>query len=315
MNGSGPLRLDWIGQPDELTCGPTCLAMLHGGIASRHGFEGFVDVASIAAMCATDATNGTTHEGMAVGVRGLGLAAKTCFGRDAFARAWDSALAEDKPLLLRTLTRCVPHWIVALPIQSGAEILDPWLGRLRLDMAAIETSVSPRGYETWTVDHEVRPRALRVVSAVHFKEEAVCLMAGEFQRLMDEDLAQYLDTVVDWHLSRALLVDDRVVGAYLLSEREATSLAGVDLPEGLEGLRPVEGVALALDPSERGNGYGRLLRDLPRALGFEMVWGQQHKALGNLQHWLRHRRLIGDTGESWVTAAALGEAPIPALRL
>lgn len=144
-----------------------------------------------------------------------------------------------------------------------------------------------------------------MLPAAHFHQEVIEVMAGEFQRLMEGDLGAYLDEVVDWELSQALLVDDRVVGAYLLAERDPDSLPGVEVPDDLRGLRAVEGVALATVDAERGNGYGRLLRHLPGAMGFEMVWGQQHKALGNLEPWLRHRRLIGDTGESWVTARAL----------
>lgn len=67
----------------------------------------------------------------------------------------------------------------------------------------------------------------------------------------------------------------------------------------------VEGVALGLKKAYRGQGLGRKLIDLPRTLGYHYVWGEQHFALSNIEHWLTRRRLVLKRQSYYVTAEVL----------
>lgn len=63
------------------------------------------------------------------------------------------------------------------------------------------------------------------------------------------------------------------------------------------GLRGVEGVALAVDPTHRGKGAGRLLREHSYTLDYDYIWGMQFKSLNNLDNWLKSgRELIYESG-------------------
>lgn len=121
-----------------------------------------------------------------------------------------------------------------------------------------------------------------------------------------EHMAAYLRGVVDWNLSRKLTVDGRLVGAYLLGSAQLPeSVEGCVIHGDLEafrGLRGLQGIALLVDPAERGRDYGRMLRSLPSKMDIDYIWGQQLKSIGNLDAWRQHRELIADCGSVWVTA-------------
>lgn len=309
-----PLKLGWAEQPDDITCGPTCVAIVAAGIATRHGKRPFEDVLGVAAMCGTNETVGTIPEGVRPTLAGLGVHAVRTTGREAFEAALAESDALGRPLLLRTMTLGVKHWVVATGEREGdlRRVLDPWLGDLRLRADEIEALVSPREHETWTVDPDREPRELGIGTARSWKDEATALLAERFAHLVPGSFGRYLDAKADWDLSRALVVDGRLAGVYLLREGDASGHVGT-LPSEMEGLRTVEGVALAVAPWAQGTSYGRLLRDQPRALGFEAVWGLQHKSLGNLDRWLAHRALLGETQGCWVTGRTLPPpAPVPA---
>jgi hypothetical protein len=54
-------------------------------------------------------------------------------------------------------------------------------------------------------------------------------------------------------------------------------------------------VALVVKDMERGSGIGSKLKDYTRTLGVDYVWGIQYKDLGNLQQWLRRRKLAAES--------------------
>jgi predicted NAD-dependent protein-ADP-ribosyltransferase YbiA (DUF1768 family) len=93
--------------------------------------------------------------------------------------------------------------------------------------------------------------------------------------------------------------DDKILGVYLLGDTQLTDY--VDAPK-YEGLRGVEGVLLSVDSSIRGLGYGNKLKDYPKTLGYDYIWGQQFKGLNNLNDWLKRRELIATTSEVYITA-------------
>ena len=110
----------------------------------------------------------------------------------------------------------------------------------------------------------------------------------------------YLKGVTNWDISAMLTTDDdKILGVYLLGDTQLTYY--VDAPK-YEGLRGVEGVLLSVDSSIRGLGYGNKLKDYPKTLGYDYIWGQQFKGLNNLNDWLKRRELVATTSEVYITA-------------
>lgn len=83
---------------------------------------------------------------------------------------------------------------------------------------------------------------------------------------------------------------DQVVGGYFLSRQGLP--AEIAREHNLENLRGVEGVALFLLPEFRGSGIGRLLREIPKSLGVDYIWGQHFKDLNNLKNWTDYGRQV-----------------------
>ena len=110
----------------------------------------------------------------------------------------------------------------------------------------------------------------------------------------------YLKGVTNWDISAILTTDDgKILGVYLLGDTQINDF--VEAPK-YEGLKGVEGVLLVIDSSIRGLGYGNKLKDYPRTLGYDYIWGQQFKGLNNLKDWLKRRELVATTDEVYVTA-------------
>jgi len=105
---------------------------------------------------------------------------------------------------------------------------------------------------------------------------------------------------INWRHS-ALLIDDqdKIRGVYILGNHQLPSEFVQYKYVGLVG---VEGVLLAVDESIRGQGYGNMLKDYPKTLGYGYIWGQQFKGLNNLNDWLKRRELVGTTDSVYITA-------------
>jgi len=124
-----------------------------------------------------------------------------------------------------------------------------------------------------------------------------------FEHVMDAtNFYQYIRHLanVNWDES-ILLVDDenKIMGVYLLGRHQINSMI---MAKDYIGLKGVEGVLLCVDETLRGQGYGNQLKDHPRTLGYDYIWGQQFRALGNLNDWLKRRELVGETEYVYITA-------------
>ncbi len=299
-------------QPDGITCGPTCLTMVAEALG-RGRFD--LDVHNVASMCGTNPETGTTHEGVAKALSGLGVDAARTLGRDAAVGALRGAGPGDM-VLCRTLTNGMKHWVLAVPGGPDVfEVHDPWLGRRLLGLDWVLRLVAPRGHEVWAVGGEQRPHHVAVGPLVAdgdvgtAVEEALAVCRPAFGR-WSPNLRAHLGDVVQWEASRAVRVDGRVVGVYLLNEDSVLDRRFPE-PEAdlLRSGRTVEGVALAVLEGFRGRGYGRLLRDEPARLGYDHVWGMAMHELRNAEAWRKHRRVVERTTTHTVTAARL-EGPV-----
>ena len=103
-----------------------------------------------------------------------------------------------------------------------------------------------------------------------------------------------------WDISVILLDDeDKIMGLYLLGNSQLDSLT---LNEKYVKLKGIEGVLLVVDEEIRGQGWGDKLKDYPKTLDFDYIWGQQLKTLNNLEYWLKRRELITETKSVYITA-------------
>ena len=100
---------------------------------------------------------------------------------------------------------------------------------------------------------------------------------------------------------KILLVDDEnnIKGVYILGGNQLNSIVTAKDYKDLNG---VEGVLLCVDETLRGQGYGNKMKDYPKTLGYDYIWGQQFKDLDNLNDWLKRRVLVGETQYVYITA-------------
>ncbi len=129
-----------------------------------------------------------------------------------------------------------------------------------------------------------------------------------FKHVTDKD---YFFAIVaqetNWDLSIMLTQEDTLMGLYLLGDKQVSSLIGKSEYDSLKG---VEGVLLAVDSSMRGLGWGNKLKDIPKTLGFDYIWGQQLKSLKNLPDWLKRRVLVGETDSVYITLETFNKEKI-----
>jgi hypothetical protein len=122
-----------------------------------------------------------------------------------------------------------------------------------------------------------------------------------FNHLMGKySYEEYLKSVTNWDIS-AMLVNDnnKILGVYLLGNLQITDMVEAPKYDNLVG---VEGVLLVIDSSLRGLGYGNKLKNYPKSLNVDYIWGQQFKGLKNLDDWLKRRELVATTSEVYITA-------------
>lgn len=112
----------------------------------------------------------------------------------------------------------------------------------------------------------------------------------EFERHLHDSWA-YITKNTDWSISFKALDGTKIVGVYALGNNQIAS--EFDLPDYRER-KGVEGVALAVLPEYKGTGVGRQLIEAPRKLGRDYVWGSALRALSNVQHWAKRRKIVGE---------------------
>jgi hypothetical protein len=90
--------------------------------------------------------------------------------------------------------------------------------------------------------------------------------------------------------------DDEVIGFYFLSPKNLPSKGEIK-----KGMRGIEGVGLGIFPEHKDLGIGKMMIEYPKNLGFDYIWGMQFKQLGNIQDWLKRRKIYSDEGNVYIT--------------
>jgi GNAT superfamily N-acetyltransferase len=153
---------------------------------------------------------------------------------------------------------------------------------------------------------ETASSTIEPISYPNDEDDILEIMVSVFSAHMSEDaLIGYLNHATDWNLSKKLVYNGKIIGCYLFGEGDIEQLVSnckhIDLSP-FEGLHGIEGIAVAVLPEYRGTGLGNKLKDLPKHMGYDYVYGQQLKSLNNLEDWLKRRFLVADCGGVWVTA-------------
>jgi hypothetical protein len=119
---------------------------------------------------------------------------------------------------------------------------------------------------------------------------------------INESLLKFLIETVNWDISFTAEQDGKIVGFYLLGERklsEAIAAENAVLHEDLsryDSMRGIEGVALGVIPEFRKTGLTEKLKQQVKTIpDVDFIYGMQYKSLGNLDYWLRSRRLIAES--------------------
>jgi hypothetical protein len=103
----------------------------------------------------------------------------------------------------------------------------------------------------------------------------------------------------NWDLSLMLVDENDVLkGCYLFGDQQVDSIIDTDDFKDMKG---IEVILLAVDKEIQGQGWGNKLKDYPKTLKFDYIWGQQLKTLGNLKDWLKRRYLYAETDGVYIT--------------
>jgi len=145
------------------------------------------------------------------------------------------------------------------------------------------------------------------------KDQVMQIMIEAFSHVMPPAaIVQYTNAVTNFKKSIVVAKGDEIVGVYLFGNRqlstgitdEKPSKVLVDIEE-YNRKTGMEGVALAVKKEYQGTGIGSKLKDYTKTLDVDYVWGLQLKGLGNLQQWLKRRKLAAETSGMYITVEDL----------
>ena len=141
------------------------------------------------------------------------------------------------------------------------------------------------------------------ISYINAKEKEICLKIFEqaFPQYNRNDYIKYFEDTVNWEKSLKAVSEGQMVGIYLLGERpledaikEENAVPKEDLSD-YKNKKGLEGVALAVLPEYQKTGIGKKLKNAVENLPYDYLYGLQYKKLGNLEHWIKSRRVVAES--------------------
>lgn len=206
-------------QPDGYSCGPTCLKM----ILEMDQSNG-LSIDDIKNIVGTDDIKGTTLEDMIVGLKHLNIRYEypRLGNQETAIKYLNDSLAEGNPVILRTLTMGIKHWIIVDNFDGEYySIKDPWLGKIKYDVDDIVGIWEPRNFDCLKIlkQNDSTPTIRPYVK--NDREQVNNLLIESFSHLMNtESLIKYIDAVVNYNMSIVVELNSRIIGAYLLGDRQ-----------------------------------------------------------------------------------------------
>lgn len=303
-------------------CGPTCIKM----VATALGVGRQLTLNDIIDACGSDPTTGTDDKKMEKGMAAAGVPFKVGAARTPEELA--TSLEAGHMIILRTLTRGIKHWIILYKFDGQRfHVQDPWLGPLSYTPEEVVNIWKPRDYFYFEVSRTMEQRVdhyqlatYAMLKSMNESQERGNLLfvnaTGEIMPALEKAMmdvfpkqagwvVEYSKEAMDPQLSVVVLEGHEVIGFYIVGRRSVgEGTQGMKQLEDLSGYqdkRGVEGIALGVVSSARGKGIGNRLKDYPKHLGVEYVWGLQMRSLNNLKDWLKRRRLVAESPECYAT--------------
>jgi hypothetical protein len=279
-------------QPNGISCGPTCIMMAYEALPTN-GLEHY-SIIEISNLCGTDSIVGTPPERLEKGLDALNMNYRHHLDLQEPFKDLKLVLDNGNLPILRTFTHGIPHWIIV----SGYEddlyyINDPWQGEITYTQEELNSIWVGRKYEFYEIEMYITK-----IGITSIELDNIIIWAFPFFKkiITNKEFREILIEATCLNKS-VMLIDknNRILGAYLLGDTQ------LNHPNYFR-LIGVEGVMLAVDESIRGNGWGSKLKDFPKTLGVDYVWGYQDKGLNNLNEWLKRRELIRESNRVYVTA-------------
>ena len=245
-------------------------------------------------LCGTDSITGTPPDRLEKGMNALGMNYIHHVNSEEPFQHLKTVLDNGNIPIVRTFTHGIPHWIIISGYEDDSYYInDPWQGEIRYTQEQLNDVWVGRHYEFYEVEMLVIKQGIP-------KERLKEIMEWSFPyftHVIDEG---YFNIVVEnqTDLKKSAIIVDRnnkIRGAYLIGNHQLRHL-------DYKHLKGVEGVLLAIDESIRGKGWGNRLKDYPKTLGVDYIWGQQAKGLNNIKDWLKRRELINESGGVYITA-------------
>ena len=138
-------------QPDEITCGPTCVKM----ILDHLGFYDSLGIEEIAGLCDTSPETGTTDAGFIKGFDALGLSwtRPVISGQaESTLDALRTSLASGNLVLLRTLVEGMKHWVIAYGYtENGFQVACPLEGAAHYANDTLHGSWAARDHDCFVI--------------------------------------------------------------------------------------------------------------------------------------------------------------------
>lgn len=251
-------------------------------------------IIDICDLCGTDSITGTPPERLEKGMNALGMHYTHHINSDKPFQHLKIILDKGNLPMLRTFTHGIPHWIIISGYENDKYYTnDPWQGEITYSEEELTTIWIGRHFEFYEVEMLVIKQGIP-------KERINEIMKWSFPyftHVIDEGFFQIVVEGQTDLKKSAMIVDkdDNILGVYLIGNNQLRNLDFHDL-------KGVEGVLLAIDESIRGRGWGNRLKDYPKTLGVDYIWGQQAKGLNNIKDWLKRRELINESGGVYITA-------------
>lgn len=278
--------IDYLEQPDPITCGNTALCMI-----SNH-YKLQVSIYELKHIMDTTPEYGTTDIHMKRGLDYLNMDYLQ-FKENPFEQLHD-CLNKGGFVLLRCLVQDIKHWLVCSHIEDGKYyILDSWLGESLYTYEELVDVWKPRDYDGFCV-YGVNKVVVETVSIEKITEEnipnIISMASAIYANVMTyENNYKFIESSLDANLSHQLIVNGELAGFYFLRE----SAFEEDI---FKGMNVLEGLGLGIHPKFRNLGLGSLMINWMENYAFKnnyhYIVGGHSKKLNNLHYWEKRRSIL-----------------------
>lgn len=282
-------------QRDCYSCGATAVEMALSHLKMPQEIE------YIKELFLTNPKTGTTHEGMIAGLEALKIPYVRSFQIEKPFEWLDDQLEKNHLFLMRTLTYGCKHWILCYgKLKDKYQIADPAGGYIQLTQEEVQGRWEPREWDGFAIQIPCG-ETVNIHRIQNNDELLEAFIAGflsfsEFRLGMT--LKAFANTVtggVDGHFEDSWVAvhNGEVVGGYFIGHRQVGNMFPTkEESEAYKAKKGVEGVALFVLPAYRGYDVGRVLRDIPKYMDADYIWGSHFDVLNNIKNWVKYGRRV-----------------------